>query len=451
MSSNKLDKSVSFSSSHFSVDVFLSMKGNKELVLQPDFQRFYIWDRKKEEGLIDSIIRNYPMPPIWLWRHADEEGRTIYEVIDGQQRLTCILKFIENKFKFRPMNDSPDFETYKEFDNSYFDKIPTGETGQFLEAKIRNRIRSYKIPYVEVETDERQKIIDIFKRLNKSATNLNPQELRNAFYTGEFKSCVYALTAKLQDDSWWGNNSRVFQKPSTDRMANHQFVSDLIVAMIEGESQDKSEKLDQYYEAYNAVFDDRKTIEKRFEKVLKTIKGILPDASRFTTNLSDFYTLFLFIDKLIQDKSISLDNTNTQVIRESLKKFELDYALFTEKRGPDRSDYLIFEDYRETIVGRQREKEVRIKRQEIISHLIAPGLKHTDLDPQRIFSQDQKNYIWQSSKDKRCGLCGLVVSAFDDYEPDHIKKWSEGGRTTIVNGQVAHKTCNKRNNGKKKK
>lgn len=47
----------------------LQMIGSKELVLQPDFQRFYIWDLKKEQGLIDSMLRGFPIPPPYGYGH----------------------------------------------------------------------------------------------------------------------------------------------------------------------------------------------------------------------------------------------------------------------------------------------------------------------------------------------------------------------------------------------
>lgn len=434
---------MDFDTSKWSIKTILGMIGGKELILQPDYQRFYIWDLKKEQGLIDSILRGFPIPPVWIWTHEDSSGDTVYEVIDGQQRLTCIRRYLNNEFPFKETSGTPGEIDISEADGKYYDKAPSGQQGGILPNSFQSRLRGYTVPYVEVKTNNRDQIIDIFKRLNKSATNLNPQEMRNAFYTGEFKSCIYEITAKFQDDEYWGHGDRVFSKPTTDRMANQQFVSDLLVAMIRGEVQHQSSALDEFYNVYDSSFPDRKEFEGRFEKSAKTIKKIFPDSSRFTKNLSDFYSLFLYIDELTTSKNVRFDDENLTAIGAALRKFELDYASYTEKRSIDQTDNSVFERYRETIVGRQREKEVREARRNILHELINPGLKITNRDPQRLFSDEQKHYIWQVSSDKRCGICSNIVESWDDYEPDHILAWSQGGRTSIANGQISHRACNR--------
>lgn len=436
-----------FDTGKWTIQTILRMHGGKEIVLQPDYQRFYIWDSKKEQGLIDTILREYPVPPIWVWRHFTDGKKSIYEIIDGQQRLTCIKRYLANEFPFQPIADSPGAEQLDEAKNKYFDKVPPGIHGKALKPEHRNRILDYQIPFVEVKTEDRWQIIDIFKRLNKSSTNLNPQELRNAFFTGEFKSSVYKVTAKLQDDRYWGSPNRVFTKPTTDRMANQQFVSDLYVAMIASELQHQSTRLDEYYEQYDSIFKNKKQIEKRFEDVLKIMRGIFPDSSRFTRNQSDFYTVFLYLDEIATGSNIPIDKKNIDVIGESLSQFEQKYAEYLELRGTHGGTG-IFEEYRETIVGRQREKEVREKRREIIQNLIEPGLVRRNLDSQRVFSDEQREYIWQTSIDKKCGICRKKIESYDDYEPDHKIPWSKGGRTSIGNGQVSHRSCNRKKQAK---
>lgn len=416
----------------------------KTIRLQPDFQRFYIWDRRKEQAFIDSILRNYPIPPIWVWRRR--VGRkTVYEIIDGQQRLTCISQYMDNKFFYKePDVGAKSAESLKHLNTAYFDKKPRGESkAKLLPNDLQDRIQSYAIPTVIISDDDRDIVIDVFKRLNKSSTNLTPQELRNAFYSGDFKTFVYELTAALQKDRFWSVQQRVFQPSSTDRMGAQQFVSDLLVAMMEGEPQDKSEKLDDFYDRYDKRFREKDAIRKRFETALFVIKKAMPGPSRFTRNSSDFYSLFLLVDRWNQQKNLSLrKRENIAAISLSLRDFEESYAEFTERRGKRGTNLSLFEDYRESIVGRQREKEVRELRESILKGLIEPGLTFEERDPVRLFTDEQKLYIWQKNEEKLCGVCEQKVEEWADYEPDHIKAWSRGGLTLIANGQIAHRACN---------
>lgn len=427
-------------SSKWQIAYVLSEVGRKSLNLRPDFQRFYIWDRRKEEAFIDSVLRQYPVPPIWLWKHKGTRGRTIYEVIDGQQRLTCIKKFVENDFRLKSPSDAPDRDSLKELDGLWFTRAP-GKKG--LPPSAVNRFMDYLLPYIEVETDDRELVIDIFRRLNKSSTNLTPQELRHAFFAGKFKQSVYEITARFQAGHFWGGKDKVFAPSASDRMATQQFVSDLYVAMIEGKSQDRSQQLDEYYERYDKVWRRRSEVEREFAECLKAIKHILPGPSRFTKNQSDFYSLFLLISLYRSSKEIVLDEDCITGLRTSLLRFEADYTKFLDQRGSEATGQQVFESYRETIVGRQREKEMRELRLGILDRLLRPGLSLRDNDPQRLFSDEQRRYLWQT-KAHVCAICKSKIARYEDYEPDHIHPHSKGGRTTIANGQLTHGVCNKK-------
>ena len=91
-----------------------------KLVLQPDFQRQFVWDRKKSSRLIESVLLSVPLPIIYLSEQPD--GKEY--VIDGQQRLTSLFSFIDGKFpsgeEFRLIGLNP----YRELNKSSFKEIP---------------------------------------------------------------------------------------------------------------------------------------------------------------------------------------------------------------------------------------------------------------------------------------------------------------------------------------
>jgi uncharacterized protein with ParB-like and HNH nuclease domain len=67
---------------------------NNQLNLSPAFQRESVWQERDRAKLVDSIIRNYPLPAIFLYRRQDEDGQLISDVIDGKQRLESLLMFV---------------------------------------------------------------------------------------------------------------------------------------------------------------------------------------------------------------------------------------------------------------------------------------------------------------------------------------------------------------------
>ena len=69
---------------------------NNRLELKPDFQRNEVWSRAAQIMLIDTIIKGIPIPKIYI-KSVMHNGNTYRVVIDGQQRLTAILKFVKNK------------------------------------------------------------------------------------------------------------------------------------------------------------------------------------------------------------------------------------------------------------------------------------------------------------------------------------------------------------------
>src|SRR5438876_2355547 len=70
------------------------VKNKKWVNVRPEYQRRLVWDRKKKSLLIESLLMNVPIPPVFLY----ESDLNRYEVMDGQQRLNTVMEFYENQF-----------------------------------------------------------------------------------------------------------------------------------------------------------------------------------------------------------------------------------------------------------------------------------------------------------------------------------------------------------------
>jgi hypothetical protein len=152
--------------------------------LDPEYQRRHRWDRETSSRLIESLILNIPIPLIYISQDVDvdkedEEETARYSVIDGQQRLTAILDFLENKYALEELNVLSDLA------GSFYKDLPP-----FLVRRLEERtIRCLRID----STVDSQVKYDIFERLNSGSVKLEPQELRNAVSRGPFNDLIKEL------------------------------------------------------------------------------------------------------------------------------------------------------------------------------------------------------------------------------------------------------------------
>lgn len=153
-----------------------------DIDLQPDFQRGDVWSRNKKRKLIDSILRGWKIPPI----HVIEESESaIWHVLDGQQRLTAIRDFTNNKF---PVDGYvvPISPKIAEIDKLFFSDLP--------DSWIR-KILSYEIRFIRISNFKPDEPAELFYRLNQP-TVLTSAEQRNAFF-GKSRDQVKHLVHEL--------------------------------------------------------------------------------------------------------------------------------------------------------------------------------------------------------------------------------------------------------------
>ena len=134
-----------------------------KLTIQPEYQRNYIYaEQKKEAAVIESLLKGYPIGLIYF--NQPSPGK--YEVLDGQQRITSIGRFLTHKFAVMDTNGMP----------LYYDSLPTEQ---------RQRLDDTKL-LIYVCTGEEKEIKDWFRTINIAGIPLNAQETLNAIYSGPF-------------------------------------------------------------------------------------------------------------------------------------------------------------------------------------------------------------------------------------------------------------------------
>lgn len=164
------------------------IKGNtvflRPLSERPSFQRRYVWTDKLASRLIESILLNVPIPPCYLSQNEEFE----LDVIDGQQRLFSIYRFLENQFPLSSL------EVLKELNGLRFYEIPN---------KLQRQLKTHTLRCILITNESHPEIkFDVFERLNTNTVPLNAQELRNCIYRGGLNTLlkdaiVYAPWIKI--------------------------------------------------------------------------------------------------------------------------------------------------------------------------------------------------------------------------------------------------------------
>jgi len=169
-----------------------AMKEPGYMDLRPFYQRRPRWTPLRQSLLIESFIMNIPVPPVFLY----EKDFNAYEVMDGQQRITAIRDFYENRFELSGLQMWPELNGRKY--HSLPDKLKAG---------IDRRSITSIILLKESTADEEeawQLREAVFERLNTGGVELEYQEIRNALYQGRFNDLLFELSKLDQFRSAWG-------------------------------------------------------------------------------------------------------------------------------------------------------------------------------------------------------------------------------------------------------
>lgn len=176
------DNRIHTSSGDLEIESLHNKKKRGRLVLQPDFQRQYVWDAKKASKLVESAILHIPLPIIYL---SEEKDGKEY-VIDGQQRLTSFFSFIDGQF--------PDGKAFKLSGLNVCSEL-NGKKFSDLSDELQDRVRYYKIRAITFQKDSSENLkFEIFERLNTGSVQLNDQELRNCLYRGNFNIALKEMS-----------------------------------------------------------------------------------------------------------------------------------------------------------------------------------------------------------------------------------------------------------------
>jgi uncharacterized protein with ParB-like and HNH nuclease domain len=244
---------------------------NRQLTINPDFQRDVVWKKPDQSRLIDSLIKQLPIPSMCISLDFNTNERL---VIDGLQRISTIINFLTNdEYQLSELDD--------------IDSRISGKTVAVIKTKnktLYDRVENLTIPITVLRCDYEKKthmdyLFTIFHRLNSGGMKLNNQEIRNCIYNGKLNSLLkssvkypnYKGLFNIQDDKTYRFafeelNLRFFAFSEWLDKYNGRLAKFLNTYMYEKEKNPKGDKItDKEIEEKRKTF--RRTIDLTFTKV----------------------------------------------------------------------------------------------------------------------------------------------------------------------------------------
>jgi hypothetical protein len=251
------------------------------------YQRRLVWVEKQKVRLIETILMGYPMPEFYLWQQPVdlESGEQRLSIVDGQQRMSTISKFIGGEWSLKSkFLDNKDAE----YADKKWSELPSG---------CKEKIWNYVVNIRTIPSDfKREEIVVLFKRLNETDKSLNPQEIRNAEFDGLFLKASEEVANNSLFSSW-----NIFSDNEKRRMADITFASSLLIYQRSGISNDSVANINKAYDLFNEVYEDKekdlKCIAEICSFINSTFKGH-EEISKFFSSTVHLYSLFVAIDYL---------------------------------------------------------------------------------------------------------------------------------------------------------
>ncbi|MDR6195959.1 DUF262 domain-containing protein [Siphonobacter sp. SORGH_AS_0500] len=254
-----------------------------KLILNPDFQRKYKWDKEGNERgskFIESCLMRIPLPACYF--AENEKGN--HDVIDGVQRITTIKRFFNDEFKLEGLT------VFKELNNKYF-----SELGEF-----RSELESTTIRCIILRKENPKELTkEIFARLNQGAVQLSPQEIRHAIFPGSLDILLTELS-KIDYVNTFGNGvSGVTEKDS--REPEEMVLRFFALQTNLSDYEDKLSKyLDNYMEAnQNLPKEDIDVLKESFTSTLEKCLYVFEDNPFVDTTKSKKRQSLVYYDLLM--------------------------------------------------------------------------------------------------------------------------------------------------------
>lgn len=408
----------------------ISKKRSNSLNLEPGFQRQSVWTLRDRKKLIDSIIRGYPLPAIFLYKRQDG-GRLVYDVIDGKQRLESILMFAR---EMRGKSFSAKVQLPGEGNPEDIDYRRLQRRG------LQHLFNGYKLQVIELEGDVGD-IVQLFIRINSTGKALTSQEKRHANYANSVFLSVATKLANSVESALRAN--RVIGDTQVSRMKHIELVCELMLSMYQGDVINKKAALDHIMKSPDiTAYQVQRAADRTRSAISKTLRVFKNLRSTRFTKLPDFYSLAFLISRFREEGLVLDEKKRNAEAQKMLLKFSNGVDRLREEQKKLKSLSLeneVYRDYLLTVLEGTDAYTNRRKRHDLLRNLLEPIFARKDL--KRGFTSEQRRLLWNSTDPKKCFDCGDKLT-WNNFTIDHTKPHSLGGRTDLKNAKIFCRSCN---------
>lgn len=350
-----------------------------KLTIQPEYQRNYIYaegDGKREQAVIESLLKGYPVGLIYFNQVSPDR----FEVLDGQQRITSIGRFVTGKFAIMD-NGNPQI-----FDS--------------LAPEQQQKIQESKLLIFECEGTENE-IKEWFETINIAGVPLNKQELLNAIYSGTFVTAAKAEFSNSQNaniEKW-----SAYIKGSANRQ-------DFLATALEWVSKGDPGT----YMSRHRKDTDIKELKTYFNTVIDWVSGVFSDVESEMRGL-DWGRLYEeHHAKSYDPAKVSSDVQKLYADPYVKKRAGVFEYILGGKRDTKLLDIRVFDEATKKAAYKQQTQAAEKK-----------GVSNCPLCA--VGHDANKKKIWP----------------IKDMDADHVSAWSKGGKTSAANCQMLCKTHNR--------
>lgn len=402
----------------------------RKIDLNPIYQREAgVWSIDKKQLFIDSLLNGYDVPKLYF-NELPEDGPFLFAVIDGKQRISTLLSFMQNEFSL-----AHDFiYTGSELDPN--DQPQGSQAYENFSDRAKEVFKSVSLAVTKVDNASDEDIEALFSRLN-NGESLNSAESRNAI-GGDMAELVREISVRefFTRKVKFANNR-----------FSHREVSCKLLYMewqkVKHGASNCPDLKKKYLDAFvkdNRVLndEDKSLLTREIDKRLKELEKCFIDRSPELSKQS--YPQFFFLAL----RKIQADYTHRNLyalIKEFLPQFTLLRLENNEKPDEDRDPTLV-EFGRLTQQGTNDSGSMTQRAEILIKFFLISHPEVQMKDQRRVFNDVERYAIWIRAE-KKCQRCGTLLSRLEEMDADHEQRHVDGGQTRLSNARCFCVPCNR--------